>query len=275
MRKFTQVVSMPCNQVEYIDCLRDGLASLGYNKLEETDKDFYSIEVNFCGHNGDLTCSYVPDNYRDCVNIAFDPELFLALAAMSEGDEFYPGEYGVCLEDLAGTGSCKKGAIYKIQSVGIGRDVQIEDEWVKGGGEKGGWTSPENFRKATFEELVTHFAPKSMADPNEELIPVFKEYGTKTEPYGVWAPAFGELCQFHSDHSLEREKRFFLGINSAGKYIATDANPNEVDVAETGRVSVHDYCDKFGAPVNIPLKEAQDVFAGIYNVFPEQIKIVE
>lgn len=73
----------------------------------------------------------------------YNPELFIALAAMSEGSEFWPGEW------LANK-TIK--SLVKVLKTGRNDSVEIESR-----GETF-WLQRDDFRKATKEEILDHFA---------------------------------------------------------------------------------------------------------------------
>lgn len=123
----------------------------------------------------------------------YNPDLFKAIAAMSDEGKFFPGEWVVALKDLSGTGSIGEGCFYKIQSTSTENGLQIEDDWVRGTNEKGGWAHRSNFRKATLENLVSHFTQPT---PKVE-----KE----------WEPVNGELIAV-SDGSI---KGIFIGMDES------------------------------------------------------------
>jgi len=293
-RVFTQPVWMNCESELQQAALKGALLEWGYKWYDKYEIDYstYPVICTFFDANPSLACVSMHDpndngrhewDSRYIGLETFNPDLFLALAACSAGPEFWPGEYGVSLKTLNGTGHVKQGELYKIQSVSKSNGIQIEDEWVKGGGEKGGWTLPENFRKATVEEIIAHFARKEIkpgADEqlNEDLIhgvdPQNEEnYMLNRDCKREWTPEFGELVQVWDSPTGNRYNRFFLGVNKLGETLVCEGSPHEFNV-DPGRITAWKNHAKFGAAVEVPFSEVARVFAKEYNVFPEQIKIV-
>ena len=140
-RKFITPVSMKCTQEQYERDLKKPLEELGYEEGSLTFGDKEHL-TNCNGLNEFEVWTFFGYEYSYLID-HYNPELFLALAAMTEGD-FIKGEYA----------THKKGrCIFKIlfNNTGI----------------------VEPYRKATKEELIKHFSKdmkrKSVAERCREI----------------------------------------------------------------------------------------------------------
>ena len=148
MKKFKQAVTMEVTQKQYENDLKIPLEKLGYNCDKCINFNKYPIlYANYSSYFDNEMASGLKSNI-DYNNGSFldsyNPELFLALAAITEGDEWVKGEY---LIELEATG--KSGFIFKVKELsGCNGDM--------------GYASNRYFnkyyRKATKEELIKHFS---------------------------------------------------------------------------------------------------------------------
>ncbi len=153
--KFTTPVSMPCTKEQYERYLKDSLLAMGY-ELKDTlywgHEDcqylgnFYNVHGSHLGNisNADIKI----DSYIDHYN----PELFLALAAMTEGDVPIVGEWMKSLKAWEDRNfSYDTNELVRKSS----NDIDL----------KGGINSAYSrihFRKATKEELIAHLTKKKI-----------------------------------------------------------------------------------------------------------------
>ncbi len=181
MRKYITRVSMRVNssQKEFIE---QELKKLGYNQYlhDCNDDDFIYISTNYAGVNGEFASTCIKsENHID----SYNPELFLALAAMSKGEKFYPGEYvirtrssfeGMNIGDIDRMVSISGNSIY-LQRFNIsGRTHDIS-----------------SFRKLTKEGILAHFnnktkyplTPKECNLPAKWAIEVTEESKTALEQF--------------------------------------------------------------------------------------------
>lgn len=156
---------MPCKHGEYLS-IRTQLQNLGY-KAGVLVEHMLSVQLNI-GHK---SVSYSELAYFEGGGILmvsyFNPELFLALAAMSEGETFYPGEWGVCEYEYST--EYAKGELYRVEKELNGKvftEPNNGHKWIYKQREAG----LLNFRKATVEEIINHFPRKTYAKKyiNEE-----------------------------------------------------------------------------------------------------------
>lgn len=173
-RQFTQSVIMTCSQEQYEQDLKEGLLSMGYKE--------HSMYRGYRGEEyTDLVigCENVCDKEIDFINIksfskvyevstvlsGYNPDLYLALAAMSEGEEPYLGEWFICLKSDTGWNySHKKGDFIKVEFEDDDSDTNLTF----------GLTYDRGFyRKATVKELINHFDSKSTE--SIEPVPEYQE----------------------------------------------------------------------------------------------------
>lgn len=163
MKKFITPVSMKCTQEQYERDLKKPLEELGYKWDSEFD---YSD--NIVGLN--TICEYLTNFYnRDYNSLAneysvcdecflidhYNPELFLALAAMTEGEDWIVGEY---LVHYGGENATNK--IFKVCDLyGCNSSLGYAANYNK-----------HFYRKATKEELINHFTKEKNKETMETLI---------------------------------------------------------------------------------------------------------
>src|SRR5690606_17931428 len=99
MSNFAQPVSMPCTQEQYEQHLRQPILELGYeeNNINSFDSWPYLV-TNLFGRNNHVSNqnrSHVLTNNRHFIP-TFNPQLFIAIAAMRTGEEIHEGEYIFC-----------------------------------------------------------------------------------------------------------------------------------------------------------------------------------
>ena len=145
---------MKCTQKQYEEQLRNELLKMGYIEscLAYSLKTSY-ITNNFRGQLGTITNLIQNDvkNYGRTYLDSFNPELFLALASMTNNPEGNYGEYWVAKKKF---GDFTKGRLYKQ----INKINNCEAFINNRGKYDGDW--PNNltlFRKATKEEIINKF----------------------------------------------------------------------------------------------------------------------
>lgn len=159
-RKFIYPVAMPCNDDQFEKELKEPLRSLGY----KVDAKFFSRDLISNVWNGTFKIALINqcDAGIDARHlISYNPELFLALAAMSEGPEFWPGEWAVCT--WKGSTKLSEGTLFMVSKIDDDRG-HARIWWVNEfGNEEWMYLYPTkeninpNFRKATAEEIIAHF----------------------------------------------------------------------------------------------------------------------
>ena len=158
MTNFAQPVSMPCTEEQYNRDLKDGLEKLGYEQAYELRRwEEYSMITtkydnvsNYYGLVGEQAAKERGRHFID----HFNPELFLAIAGMREGEEVHVGEWMITKRKFNPWGHpYKKGQLVKCKD-------------LKGGGTSGSFVkvkpSHSNWRKATLSELINHFKKEKM-----------------------------------------------------------------------------------------------------------------
>jgi hypothetical protein len=161
---FITPVSMPCTESHYKEFLEKPLKEMGYAtyKMWENCDEKY-ICTNF-SHNALMITTHISHLYRGRYCIPeFNPDLFLALAAMTDSSDGVPGEYWKYIGD--NNPYFTKNKIYK----------QIDDlsksiAFIDNKGLKNGFCANnniKNFTKATKQEIINHFKPTKMKEIEE------------------------------------------------------------------------------------------------------------
>ena len=128
--KFIQGVGMKCTQEQYEKDLKGKLLDMGYveNRLDEKFNGYNYIVNNITnrlGNVSNLNNFEVAANGRDVIE-EYNPELFLALAAMTDKPNGIKGEWWMCFgHDSSGF---KKGKSYKQIDTDIEEGPSLLDE---------------------------------------------------------------------------------------------------------------------------------------------------
>ena len=142
--KFKQPVSMKVTVEQYEKDLKEPLEKLGYewgsytchnNRGGGLNKEYPFLSTNYMGRNNKIASDFEAADYHID---HYNPELFLAIAAMTEGDTPIVGEYYI-----------GKGNIFP--DVPLPAQDWILKEWIE----------LDYYRKATLEELVSRFSNKN------------------------------------------------------------------------------------------------------------------
>jgi len=153
---FTQPVSMQCSEEQYKRDLKSQLLAMGYTICMITNFDGDPILVtNQGGSNGRLTniINSGKHDYNRYFISEYNPDLFLALAGMTDSEKGNVGEYW----RYTGTSydSFIEGKLYKQLTTDISsRASFIDDE-----GDLNGWdiNNHKYFTKATKEKIINYF----------------------------------------------------------------------------------------------------------------------
>jgi hypothetical protein len=158
--KFTQPVSMKCSQEQYNRDLKEPLLAMGYWESNIDSFGSYPILVtNQGGDNSRLSnLEYNPNvKFGRYFIKGYNPELFLALAGMTDSEIGNIGEWWTCFNhDSSGF---KKGISYKQISNHIEHGLSLLDEENEPNGRV---NAKLNFEKATKEELINQFTITKM-----------------------------------------------------------------------------------------------------------------
>lgn len=163
MRTFTTKVAMRVTEKQYSGDLKYQLIALGYTDEFVYELNDYPFVQSGYGNAHDEVGSTDEDGLiADYFIEGYNSELFLALAAMTEGEDPIVGEYFKCLK---GSIMNDEGALVKVTSYnGSHKDTTFD--------ERPSFTSSYSrlhYRKATKEELIEHLSiekPSNLAiDP--------------------------------------------------------------------------------------------------------------
>lgn len=286
MRNFIQPVAMPVNQKQYAEIL-PSLTPLGYTEYIDGDtwiEDFYLLSNKWSSHeNGKLFLAnkgYKKHrNLGGAIVIDYNPDLFLALAAMSEGGEMFPGEWVISnQEDIA--------TVIDVSDFSKHLSVEFLD------GSKGNY--PENiFRKATAEEIVVHFSKKesdlnfpsggvkSSISPDEPE-PIVSEHDTKknaehfaemtkrSTSIDEWRPKpFEPIWVWNNGTDKLRHKMLFA---FASEHTIFAFDPQ---FEKWSNFEVHEFQNyaRIDDPILVPIETVRAHFAKTYGVPPALIQI--
>lgn len=162
LNKFSCPVSMQVTQGQYEKDLRQGLLDLGYVVDHVTADESLNLLVTNWG-NVDGVVYFVLHNSKWSNGRHFidryNPELFLALAAMRERDEPYPGEYFKVISDEMELYHLKKNHLYKVKHTDRSNNLTygyLNKDYRK-----------HLYRKATKEEVIDWFTKPQEVLPNK------------------------------------------------------------------------------------------------------------
>ena len=208
--KFLQPVSMSLNYDDFIaDNLKQDLINLGY-KFQDFNANERVLFTNY-GTNSNIISSgydsHKTANDRYYIN-KYNPQLFLAIAAMTEGEEWIIGEYLVYIHE--------NDVIFKV------KELKYAD-W-KLGRAANSVTNRTLYRKATLNELVGYFSMKK----DEEILGyklIKPEYEENAADLGQ-----GDLKLGLSRFDYEESSYYKLGYLSLKGWSETIENLNKAGV---------------------------------------------
>lgn len=210
MRKFVQPVAMRCSQEVQVK-LKMALSNMGYSVAWLWPHESETHPIVVCGYGKDWRCAgNCVDGFNHGAIVVASEGAFLAVAAISQGSEIFNGEW-LIVNDRG------EDSLVVVHNVEAGRNyisVKRADE-IK---ESGYFTLPKAvLRKATLEEILTHFEAKpSVTQEKEEPIRVIR--------VGGWPPrvAFERLNQgtLHYFQVTEKEVVDYWGGKLYKKILA-------------------------------------------------------
>lgn len=211
--KFVQPVSMQVNQ-EQFDYLKPKLEAMGYKGISITrlHGDCIYIATNYIDQ---WTFSNVVGNVKNGYNRHFidhyNPELFLAIAAMTDAEYGIKGENWVCISSPIDTFTENK--VYKANKPINNYGAFINNNGsIDGFGEYGNF---KKFKKATVPELISHYT-KTKTDMSTTRNVAFTLeqakalYEKDKEQYAWLLPTFPELEQPIKWHELKSISGFSI-----------------------------------------------------------------
>lgn len=158
--RFTQPVSMKVNQDQFIYLAKE-LEKRGYKLTNYTDlEDADYIATNLRGLNDQFSnFMHIDRNDRNryCID-HYNPELFLALASMTDEKYGISGEYIIYIG--GDEGILGKEKLYKLL-----KPLNEEDCFIDDSGQLNNYFTPfifENVRKATKEEIINQLTKNNM-----------------------------------------------------------------------------------------------------------------
>lgn len=166
-RVFECRVSMPCTLDQYKKDLREQLVKLGYDSLDKYEgltggprqEYMQSLQVNWERSQVSWYTDKIFESDGMTTLDHYNPELFLALAAISEGPDLWPGELVVA---QGTTVEVKIGDVFTFSEYSVGSILIKELPGIAFGTN---W-----FRKATATELINHFQLKQVMQQTEDKL---------------------------------------------------------------------------------------------------------
>lgn len=166
--KFTTTVAMPCTEDQYNKDLKDKLSKLGYPKISISSWSDWPVLITHDTGIYNVSWSFTEAKNADVKLDIYDPELFLALATMTDNPTGIQGEWWKF--NIAHC-SFTKGKLYQqmVSDVNFGRAF-ISDSNTSNGFSQHNTT---NFVKATKEEIIAHF--NNTKTMNKEIAYILKK----------------------------------------------------------------------------------------------------
>ncbi len=197
-RRFAQAVAMIVPTFEDWGKLWLQMKDLGYECQEVSDRNFPWVAFTDLEEDRDVFAYIGIDHspwLQDVYEIdRFNTDLFVAISAMSAGEEFYPGEW-VCYEAQPGVMAKFIETTSESQMNVINTEGDQEWQWIDG------------WRKAKLSEIASHFT-KPVIDKKETL---------------AWRPVNGEKIGV-ADGSITG---IFIGMNESLFVIREEDEDND------------------------------------------------
>ena len=210
MTNFAQPVSMPCTEEQYNRDLKEGLEKLVY-KAYMLSWNFDFICTNYQHQQNvfsDLGMIATVKNNRYFIP-EYNPELFLAIAGMTNEQYGIAGEWWMCYNAFS---VFEKDKLYKAyKSLDFPKALIVEGERING---RCGMNL-HHFRKATLSELIANFTKKDVIYTLEDLRQgkvVCVNDGTKEHRF-----KFGDEVLAWDDDSEDKARWTFIA-NIGGDY---------------------------------------------------------
>lgn len=168
--QFTAPIAMKCTEEQFNE-IKEKLVEMGYSGCRKAISfDRYEYLTNRYGQIGHVDCT---DKYISKIKVSnwfesFNPDLFLALSAMTDKEDGIKGEVY--------TNSCGK-------------------FYTKDDGTEGKWHNTF-WRKATAQEIIEHFEKKEFVLPEKWCVKVNKENSSVLNEYAFHIGFLG-LCNFN------------------------------------------------------------------------------
>jgi len=159
--RFTTPIAMKCTE-EQFKGIKDRLVEMGYKPECMT----FMSENRYLCTVGDCSNNHMTDYNKHAIETSpihrtvfetFNPNLFLALAAMTDKEDGIKGEWWKCVD--AGISDFSNGLIYCQQK----QNVLMSECFINGNGDLDGFSvnNKKRFRKATAQEIIEHFEKKA------------------------------------------------------------------------------------------------------------------
>ena len=193
MKKFKTPVSMPCTMEQFNRDLKEKMEEMGYEEwihgLPYDEKIHSYIMTASLGKNKLYHFDGAFSAKNDRIHLpTYNPDIFLAIAAMTEGDMPIVGEWVIAVigenKYLARTAEIVKGDLKSDAWFLYGKS-----DIISRSKDRGSFIRVE--RKATVEEIIAHFDGVEQAKPIEyefkfgERVLCWDEEGEKVEAYFV------------------------------------------------------------------------------------------
>ncbi len=250
-RKFITHIAMKCTKQQWDDDLEFAVQELGYGvtDYQETDFLFPFFVTKIMGGNrlvkniigtDEVSVRYAIEDYN--------AELFLALAAMSEGEEFWPGEWVKIYNTR--TEQIEIVPIFKMKNGGQTAVIGSEDGFKFG---------TSYLKKATKEELIHHLAKKQ--EPQLQTFP------SSSDP-------------IHRNHDSPSPGQKVIFIRQVGSYDVKEAGEF---VGMDGKLFVYKYTGSFFTAhswhpfpkIKVSMRKLLEKYAEFESCEVEQLEVTE
>lgn len=261
-RKFIQPVAMIATIYQVNSDLLPPLREMGYS-IENFDpskypcSDLVLTDFGSCwGNFGNTNYFKDPKTYSSdhdrCFVDHYNPELFLALAAMSDGSG-YRGELVTVR---------KGGSVGKIIDAGEGGYIiEFAD------GSRGAFLGSD-LNKLTAEEIIAHFSKESELQAKADA---FADSAKLSKAIDEWAPKPFEAIWVWNNYDTMRRKMLFAFCTKETVFAL------EEEYKTWSNFEVHEFQNfaKIDDPVEITETEIKQYFSSLLGVPAEILKIVQ
>lgn len=206
--KFAQLVSMQCTEEQFNKDLKSELEKIGYKNVDYgplSEDQSYLVTSN----NSKFLANQSKGLFGQYFIEKYNPELFLALAAMTDKED---GNYGEYWKNILGKGGFNQNDLYKQYTNSLEQPMAFG--YIGGYATEGKDANFKHFVKATKEEIINFFTKK------ETMIIVTIKKSDFKPLYDIacpeWKSKFNAfLIPFHFQDTIPFEEKFIEEMRKA------------------------------------------------------------